>query len=176
MSAISCGAFSGGCASLERRVGHRIGQLPSGMFCLLGGVLLARTLARAWGAFGSPATARRRIFDFVGGMAICPVEVRQRNEHVDTAYIHGTLEKFDRLVNLQVSAQYELDGSFRVLLFRLQQDPQCGARLLGRGTGAPARMGERPQLASGHGEKKQNVIAKLSAFYERFFGLSSTGH
>lgn len=30
--------------------------------------------------------------------------------------------------------------------------------------------------AGGHGEKKQNVIAKLSAFFERFFGLSSTGN
>jgi type I restriction enzyme R subunit len=29
--------------------------------------------------------------------------------------------------------------------------------------------------AGGHGEKKQNVIAKLGAFFERFFGLSSAG-
>lgn len=33
----------------------------------------------------------------------------------------------------------------------------------------------RFSAAGGHGEKKQNVIAKLSAFFERFFGLSSTG-
>jgi type I restriction enzyme R subunit len=30
--------------------------------------------------------------------------------------------------------------------------------------------------AGGHGEKKQNVIAKLGAFFERFFGLSSAGN
>ncbi len=30
--------------------------------------------------------------------------------------------------------------------------------------------------AGGHGEKKQNVIAKLGAFFERFFGISSTKH
>jgi hypothetical protein len=27
----------------------------------------------------------------------------------------------------------------------------------------------------GHGEKKQRVLTKLSTFFERFFGLSSTG-
>lgn len=32
----------------------------------------------------------------------------------------------------------------------------------------------RFSATGGHGEKKQNVIAKLNAFYERFFGLSST--
>ncbi|MHA7306515.1 type I restriction endonuclease subunit R [Arthrobacter sp. TMN-49] len=33
----------------------------------------------------------------------------------------------------------------------------------------------RFSAAGGHGEKKQAVIAKLGAFFERFFGLSSTG-
>lgn len=28
----------------------------------------------------------------------------------------------------------------------------------------------------GHGEKKQRVLTKLSAFFERFFGLSSAGN
>jgi type I restriction enzyme, R subunit len=32
----------------------------------------------------------------------------------------------------------------------------------------------RFSAAGGHGEKKQNVIAKLGAFFDRFFGLSST--
>ncbi|MEC5193308.1 MULTISPECIES: type I restriction endonuclease subunit R [unclassified Arthrobacter] len=34
----------------------------------------------------------------------------------------------------------------------------------------------RFSAAGGHGERKQSVIAKLSAFFERFFGLSSTGN
>jgi type I restriction enzyme R subunit len=29
--------------------------------------------------------------------------------------------------------------------------------------------------SSGHGEKKQRVLAELGRFFERFFGLSSTG-
>ncbi|GAB3249239.1 type I restriction endonuclease subunit R [Arthrobacter pigmenti] len=34
----------------------------------------------------------------------------------------------------------------------------------------------RFSAAGGHGEKKQSVIAKLGAFFERFFGLGSTGN
>ncbi|MFT0847951.1 hypothetical protein VR010_09360 [Actinomycetaceae bacterium L2_0104] len=30
-------------------------------------------------------------------------------------------------------------------------------------------------VGGGHGEKKQRVIQKLGAFFERFFGLSSSG-
>lgn len=39
-------------------------------------------------------------FDFVGGTALHPIEVRQRDEHVDTSFINVAFEEFNRLVNL----------------------------------------------------------------------------